>query len=255
MIDFHCHLDLYRNPHEVAEEAERLGIGILSVTTTPSAWPGTSRLAVGRSTIKTALGLHPQLASERKQELRLFDRYLPDAAFVGEVGLDGSPEHRTSWADQVRVFDHVLQSCAEAGNKIISIHSRRAAGPVLDSLDRFHGVRAPILHWFSGTRAQALRAAERGCWFSVGPAMLAGAKGRALVHEMPRHRVLLETDGPFAQANRRDLRPVDTHIACRALADLWNINYERAELTVRNNERSLLRLSAEMPNRSSGADQ
>lgn len=245
MIDFHCHLDLYPNPHEVAEEAERRGIGILSVTTTPSAWPGTSRLAVGRSTIKTALGLHPQLASQRKQELRLFDRYLPDAAFVGEVGLDGSPEHRTSWADQASVFDHVLQSCAEAGNKIISIHSRRAAGPVLDSLDRFHGVRSPVLHWFSGTRAELRRAVARGCWFSVGPAMLAGAKGRALVHEMPRHRVLLETDGPFARANRRALRPTDATIACQAFADLWSTDYETAELTVRKNERLLLGLSTE----------
>lgn len=245
MIDFHCHLDLYRNPHEVAEDAERLGIGILSVTTTPSAWPGTSRLAVGRSTIKTALGLHPQLASERKHELRLFDRYLPDAAFVGEVGLDGSPEHRTSWPDQVSVFDHVLKSCAEAQDKIVSIHSRRAAGPVLDSLDRFDGLQALILHWFSGTRAELRRAVNRGCWFSVGAAMVAGAKGRALVHEMPRDRVLLETDGPFARVNRNALRPSDVVIACRSLANLWGTDYEDAELMIRNNERTLLRLSTE----------
>jgi hypothetical protein len=67
------------------------------------------------------------------------------------------------------VFDHVLRSCEEAEDKIVSIHSRRAAAPVLDSLDRFGGVRAPILHWFSGTRPELGRAADRGCWFSVGP--------------------------------------------------------------------------------------
>lgn len=245
MIDFHCHLDLYRNPLEVADEAERLGIGVLSVTTTPSAWPGTSRLTEGRSTIKTALGLHPQLASERKHELRLFDRYLPDTAFIGEVGLDGSPEHRPSWSDQELVFDHVLKSCEEARNKIVSIHSRRAASAVLDSLDRFGGVRAPILHWFSGTRAELRRAMARDCWFSVGAAMLAGAKGRALVHEMPRDRVLLETDGPFAQVNRNALRPSDVAIACRSLADLWSTDYEDAELVIGNNERTLLRLNTE----------
>lgn len=245
MIDFHCHLDLYRSPLEVAEDAERLGIGILSVTTTPSAWPGTSRLAEGRSTIKTALGLHPQLASERKHELRLFDRYLPDAAFVGEVGLDGSPEHRSSWSDQELVFGHVLRCCEEAQDKIVSIHSRRAAGAVLDSLDKFGGVRAPILHWFSGTRAELRRAVDRGCWFSVGAAMLAGAKGRALVHEMPRDRVLLETDGPFAQVNRNALRPSDVAIACRSLADLWSTDCEDAELIIGKNERTLLRLSTE----------
>ncbi|KAA0114397.1 Qat anti-phage system TatD family nuclease QatD [Mycolicibacterium sp. P9-22] len=245
MIDFHCHLDLYRTPHEVAEEAHRLGVGVLSVTTTPSAWPGTYRLSEGRSTIKTALGLHPQLANERKHELRLFDRYLPDATFVGEVGLDGSPEHRSSWSDQELVFDHVLRSCEEAQDKIVSIHSRRAAGAVLDSLDKFGGIRAPILHWFSGTRAELRRAVGRGCWFSVGAAMLAGAKGRALVHEMPRDRVLLETDGPFAQVNRNALRPIDVAIACRSLADLWSTDYEDAELMIGKNERTLLRLSTE----------
>jgi TatD DNase family protein len=200
---------------------------------------------VGRSTIKTALGLHPQLASERKQELRLFAQYLPGTTFVGEVGLDGSPEHRASWSDQTIVFDYVLQSCEEAEDKIVSIHSRRAAGPVLDSLDRFDGVRAPVLHWFSGTRAEIRRAADRGCWFSVGPAMLSGSKGRALVLEMPRDRVLLETDGPFAQVHQTALRPWDVNIACRTLADLWNTDYEDAETTIRNNERSLLGLSSE----------
>ncbi|MGY4646241.1 Qat anti-phage system TatD family nuclease QatD [Mycobacterium sp. URHB0021] len=240
MIDFHCHLDLYRHPHEVAEEAERLGIGVLSVTTTPSAWPGTSRLAVGRSTIKTALGLHPQLASERRQELRLFDQYLSDTIFVGEVGLDGSPEHRSSWSDQEVVFDHVLRSCEEAGDKIVSIHSRRAAGQVLDSLDRFSGIRAPILHWFSGTRAELRRAEERGCWFSVGPAMLSGAKGRALVLEMPHDRVLLETDGPFAQVLGAALSPWDVTIACHRLSDLWSIDNKDAEVRIRSNESALL---------------
>ena len=42
MIDFHCHLDLYPNPREVAKECAKRGLYVLSVTTTPSAWEGTS---------------------------------------------------------------------------------------------------------------------------------------------------------------------------------------------------------------------
>lgn len=38
-----------------------------------------------------------------------------------------------------------------------------------------------------------------GCWFSVGPAMLQGARGTELVARMPRDRVLTESDGPFAR--------------------------------------------------------
>src|SRR5437868_5038347 len=53
--------------------------------------------------IRTALGLHPQLAHERKSELALFDALLPKTDYVGEIGLDGSPEYRPHWNDQVAV--------------------------------------------------------------------------------------------------------------------------------------------------------
>ena len=90
MIDFHCHLDLYPDPHEITRECRKRGLDVLSVTTTPSAWGGTS--ALGGGTIVTALGLHPQLAHQRKDDLSLFDRLLPGSEYVGEVGLDGAPE-------------------------------------------------------------------------------------------------------------------------------------------------------------------
>ena len=100
---------------------------ILSVTTTPSAWHGTSTLANGKNRIRTALGLHPQLAHERKSELPLFDDLVMKTRYVGEIGLDGAPEFREHWKDQVEVFEHILKTCSTAGGRILSIHSRRAA--------------------------------------------------------------------------------------------------------------------------------
>jgi TatD DNase family protein len=177
VIDFHCHLDLYQSPLAVADESQRRGFGVLSVTTTPSAWNGTARLAEGRSAIRTAIGLHPQLARQRKHELPLFNRCLESTPFVGEVGLDGSPEFKPFWEDQLEVFNHVLQACSAGDEKVVSIHSRRAANDVLDQLDRFDQIKNPVLHWFSGSPLQLERAIARRCWFSVGPAMLTGAKG------------------------------------------------------------------------------
>lgn len=240
MIDFHSHLDLYPNPVEVADEVQRRGIGALSVTTTPSAWAGTSRLGRGRPAIRTALGLHPQLASERKHEIKIFDRLFGETRFIGEVGLDGSPEFKSSWVDQSEVFEHILHLCNDAGDKVVSIHSRRAAAPVLDLLEKFDGVRLPILHWFSGSRAELERAITRGCWFSVGPAMLAGAKGQSLVKAMPRSRVLLETDGPFAVLRRTRLQPWDVAGACRSLSEVWNVDYSEAESIIHRNETTVI---------------
>jgi len=112
-IDMHCHLDLYPDPRAIVRDIARCKSYVLSVTTTPRAWHGTSALSSGCSRIKTALGLHPQLAKQRKSELALFDRLLSETRYVGEVGLDGTPEYRPFWPDQLEVFEHILASCAK----------------------------------------------------------------------------------------------------------------------------------------------
>ena len=205
MIDFHCHLDLFPHPEQIAERCEKEGIYVLSVTTTPSAWHGTHKLE--RSRIRTALGLHPQLAHERRSELSLFDELLAETRFVGEVGLDGAPPFRAHWDDQLKVFGHILDSCAHAGGRILSIHSRRAAKAVIDHLEAAPQAGTFILHWFSGNRRELSRAVALGCSFSVGPAMLAGEKGRTLAAQLPRDRVLTESDGPFARIGDRAAKP------------------------------------------------
>jgi TatD DNase family protein len=240
VIDLHCHLDLYPEPAAVARECETRGVYVLSVTNTPSAWDGTAALAEGSPRIRTALGLHPALARERRAELPLFDRLLPLTRYVGEVGLDGSPELRGSWDDQIAVFLHVLQACSAAGGRAMTIHSRRAASPVLDMLEKHADAGTAILHWFSGSPAELRRAINVGCWFSVGPAMLCSAKGRAMAAAIPRSRVLTESDGPFAQARGRPLYPWDVATAIEALASLWGVDARQAEDQLARNLRSLI---------------
>jgi TatD DNase family protein len=240
VIDLHCHLDLYPEPSEVANECTRRGLCVLSVTTTPSAWAGTSALATNSQRIRTALGLHPQLAHERKNEVALFDLLLPKADYVGEIGLDGSPEYRSHWSVQVEVFEHILERCAAEGGRIASIHSRRASRAVLERIEKFQDAGAFVLHWFSGSFADVDVAARLGCWFSVGPAMLAGDRGKALVARMPRDRVLTESDGPFAQLDGVAVMPWDVDQAVTQLAAIWEQPVDEAHETIRTNLRSLL---------------
>lgn len=238
MIDFHCHVDLYPNPHEIARECHVRKLRVLSVTTTPSAWDGTS--ALGGGTMITALGLHPQLAHERKGELPLFDRILPGSAYVGEVGLDGAPEFKTHWKDQVEVFRHVLNACHESGGRVMSIHSRRASTPVLDLLEQYPRSGTPILHWFTGTVGELNRAISLGCWFSVGPAMLKSKRGKDLVKRMPRERVLTESDGPFAQLGGRSVLPWEVDVAIDALTKCWGCDVGMVSQILDNNLNMLM---------------
>jgi TatD DNase family protein len=240
VIDFHCHLDLYPEPRKMVEECGSRALYVLSVTTTPSAWEGTRALAGESKRIRTALGLHPQLAAVRKSELPLFERILPDARYVGEIGLDGSHEFKDSWTDQLGVFETILDACARAGGRILSIHSRRAASATNERLAAFSNAGTPVLHWFSGSLKELSRSCDLGCWFSVSPTMLQTAKGRQLVSRMPRDRVLTESDGPFAQLGGRSAFPWEVASAVNALAELWNQPLEGVNATLVANLRKLV---------------
>ena len=239
-IDFHCHLDLYRNPRSVAEEANARRVAVLSVTTTPSAFRGTLALADGLPLIRTALGLHPELAAEREHELPLFDQMLGATRYVGEVGLDGNSRFASSRAAQQRVFAHVLRACAEAGGRIISVHSRQAAGKAVQSITQAGPIGAPVLHWFTGSLKQADAALEAGCWFSIGAPMLRSEKGRTLVDHLPPERLLTETDGPFTSVGEHVAHPWHVREATLGLGHLWGRPEAEVEQQLRSNLSTLL---------------
>ncbi|MXS77896.1 TatD family deoxyribonuclease [Nitrosomonas sp. JL21] len=238
LIDFHCHLDLFSDPHRVAQEATRRGIYVLSVTTTPSAFLGTKALAPPNSRIRTALGLHPEIAVARENELSLFEKLLPSTAYVGEVGLDGSRQHRDTLDRQGAILTTILSLCAAAGGKTISLHSRGAVKPLLDIIEYEPLAGRPILHWFLGTEKEISRAVEMGCWFSVGPAMLRSETGRKVAKKIPLDRVLPETDGPLAKINQKKLFPWDAigvnsqletilSISSAEIEDIFSMNFKR----------------------------
>lgn len=239
MIDFHCHLDLYPDPATVVAECRERGDHVLSVTTTPRAWRGTLRLADGAPRIRTALGLHPQIAQERHGELALFEECLAETRYVGEVGLDGSPHLRQHQGVQRRCFDRILHACAAAGGRVLTVHSLRAAEAVLDAYEGKIGAGTMILHWFTGSRRQLDRAVGLGCWFSVGPAMTRSQRGRELIAAMPKDRVLTETDGPFASARSGPLRPGDVEDALHACCNAWAVPLEEVREVIAGNLRRL----------------
>jgi TatD DNase family protein len=240
LVDFHCHLDLYPDHAGAVDNCERQGIFTLAVTTTPRAWSRNHELASKTKYVRAALGLHPQLIKERANELSLWREYLPEARYVGEIGLDAGPRFYSSFDAQKRVFEAILRDCAERGSKVLTIHSVRAARQVIDMLETFlpRSRGAAVLHWFTGTKAEAERATKLGVFFSINREMLRNEKHRKTVLSLPLDRLLTETDGPFAKIDGRDANPSDIQDTINELAELRSIpSRELIEIVAENLKR------------------
>ncbi|WP_409173310.1 Qat anti-phage system TatD family nuclease QatD [Variovorax sp. H27-G14] len=236
-VDFHCHLDLYPDHASLVSECDRERVATLAVTTTPKAWKRNLEVATGSEYVRVALGMHPQLIAERASELPLFEKLLSETRYVGEIGLDAGPKFYRSFSEQERVFSRILGACAEQGNKILTIHSVRCVSKVLDHLERSFPLDrgVAVLHWFTGTAAEARRAAELGCYFSINAQMLVSEKTCRVVSALPRERLLTETDGPFVAFNERPSRPRDVGETLKSLASTLGIEVQAAsELVVKN---------------------
>lgn len=210
-VDFHCHLDLYRDHLQALRACEEEQIYTLSVTTTPKAWPRNRDLTRDTRYVRAALGLHPQLVREREDELVLWEQFAGDARYIGEVGLDANRDHRSSLEAQQRVFERIVSVCEEQGGKVLSVHSVRAAGMVLDMLEslltRDRG--KVILHWFSGSSSELRRGVDLGCFFSINRSMTESTRGRQIIALLPEDVLLTETDGPFTTVEDRPAFPTD----------------------------------------------
>jgi len=240
MIDFHCHLDLFPDPIQIAEECRERNLYVLAVTTTPSAWIKSNQLSVNNKRIKTALGLHPQIAFEREKELSLFDNLLPKVKYVGEIGLDGSPDFVKTLDAQIRVFYHILNACQSVGGRIMSIHSRKAEKKVIDLLSEFPKSGIPILHWYSGNLSEIRRAINIGCWFSINPAMVQSKSGIRIIQEIPKHRIVPETDSPFTGKYGKSYKPWDVNLVYQGLSKIWGLPLIESKKTIWTNSKNLL---------------
>lgn len=237
MIDFHCHLDLYPKAKEVYAESLRRNAFTWLVTTSPKAFRATSSVLGRHETVLISPGLHPEIVSERFEELDLLTAQIDDAIAVGEIGLDGSKRYAASYLKQKQVFSAAVKRCHDMGGRAISIHSRQAVPDVLELLRLFpdHGV--PVLHWFTGTASELKTAIGQGCWFSIGPAAFSSSAGKALARKLPRDRVLPESDGPFAQFDGRSIMPWDFDITVALLSDVWSVPFEEVRIQLLSNAR------------------
>lgn len=238
LLDTHCHLAAYTDPVAILREADAAGIAIIAVTEDPDEYRRLRTRLGRRDRVDVALGLHPlRAASFSPNDLARFFRLVPQTNWIGEVGLDYSRAGVATAKAQQRIFDVVLTE-AQPGRHPLTVHSRGAEKDVIRLLSD-SGLPA-ILHWYSGPLGLIDDALQAGLYFSINIAMARSRRFPGLLRAIPRERLLLETDGPYAKDRGRPAQPDQLQSVALALAHAWGTGLDETMQTlIANQERFL----------------
>lgn len=191
IIDAHCHLESYKQID--------LKPGWLPITTGYSHSSNIKNAIIGtKYNVPYVLGIAPQSAIKEGvknlgmwvEEIR---KYTPKA--IGEIGLDMHwAKNETDVKNEGIVFDRMLELAEEMKLPVV-IHSRDAEGKVIDLLKERKWDRGIMMHFFSGTLAEAEKAVDLGALISISP--LRSKERRKIINSLGVEDLLVETDSPY----------------------------------------------------------
>ena len=153
-------------------------------------------------------GVHPHHARECNDQtiadLKSLAQH-PRCVAIGECGLDFNRNY-SPHPDQEKWFVAQLQLGLNLG-KPFFLHSRDAH-PRFAQILKEHKVKKAVAHCFTGQRDELKAYVDLGLYIGITGWICDERRGRhllELVREIPRERLLLETDAPYLTP--RDLRP------------------------------------------------
>lgn len=244
LIDTHCHInqkDVFPKPGDTVREANEKGVNRLIVVGVDEASCRRAiELADEHHKVFAIVGLHPNYtAAYSKNDLLWIEELAkhPKAVAIGEIGLDYhwdySPKDK-----QARALKEQLSLARRIGKPVV-FHCRKAYSELLDVLEQVPPIPY-LFHCFSGTREDATRAVKLDAYFGIdGPITYKNSQElRNLVNELPRERLVIETDSPYLTPHPHRGKPnspaflplVNSGLA----AALSLSSNECAELTTRN---------------------
>jgi TatD DNase family protein len=248
-VDTHCHLDLFPDIKARVNEENHLPIKTITVTNMPSLWQPNNKLFAGCENIRVALGLHPELATQRVRETTTFNELCPKAKYIGEIGLDGTSKEKSVRDTQLKVFKDLLNAIKDQEPKVLTVHSRSAAAETIELLtsklkNTQHQI---ILHWYSGGLADLRKAVGLGYYFSINHKMVASKNGLSIIKELPKSKVLTETDSPFTFTDKIATREQSLQETINGLSREWGKESAEVKQDVWVNFKNLLKMAFSNP--------
>lgn len=233
MIDAHCHIDQFKKPPVVAQNAENSGIVTIAVTSLPEHFKLGYPHLLNFKFIRLALGHHPMLVGKNTFDENLFRSLATKTSYIGEVGLDFSVKDTSLRQKQIDVLAKIFEIVSDRP-RFISLHSRRAEKDLYDILID-QEIEKAVFHWYSGPLRLIDKIVDTGHFFSINPAMIKSKNGQKIIERIPSERVLTETDGPYVKVNGRPAEPESVTHVISYLQKTWNMSSKEVEFKIREN--------------------
>lgn len=204
LIDAHTHLDEYVEykdginlENEALEEINSNKILSLANSMDVPSYIKTMELAKKSDFVIPSFGIHPRKAHIYVDRLEELEEYIYDCKMIGETGLDFFWAKKETFSFQIPLFEYFLEN-ARRQDKIITIHTKGAEGEIINFLDK-HKAKRVIIHWYSGPLWELKELIKRGCYFTVGVQAKYSDIIKDISREIPKNRLLLETDNPSGE--------------------------------------------------------
>ncbi len=239
IYDVHAHMDFFKE-EELKSILEDSKIAlVISNSVNMKSCENNLELSKKYLKLKLATGLYPEdnLKLTDFAKLKTFVKNNKKQVFaIGEIGLD--KQEKCDFKIQEKIFIQELELAKELNVPSI-IHTRKAEREVIDILENFKEQRI-ILHCFSGNFKLIKRAVELGFYFSIPAILIRSEHFQKLVAEVPRDRILTETDSPLLSPYKdKPNQPAYIRETLKKLAEIWKISEKEAENQIEKNTRHM----------------
>lgn len=252
-IDVHCHLQhekFSQNRDEVLAEAKKKMQFLIVSGANPQWNRGAISLAEKhKGFIYATIGLQPVDAIKHSEEEFLAEfefirKNRGNIVGIGEIGLDyhwvkGEKEREL----QKERFEKLL-NLAEELNLPAVIHSWDAEAEVVEILSR-HRLKGVVMHCFSGKKDVMEKALSQGYYISFSTAIAFSKNARKLARDCPLEKMLVETDAPYLDPEKKINLPWNTEIVIKKIAEAKKLAEEKVLAQIIKNAKSVFRIDAE----------
>lgn len=202
-VDFHTHLDSYKNSLELKNQILNFDGILVSASMDKNSYEKNLKLKAeveklnSKAKIICTFGIHPANAEKKLENLLAYSEILQESKIIGEIGMDFCWHKDVSPLAQEKVFRFFLEHC-DLEKKYCVIHTKDAEEKICRILEDYKNAK-PIIHWFDGSEDVFDEFIRRNYMQTFGCQTIRSKHIQKLLSKTPLNLILAETDNPDSE--------------------------------------------------------